>query len=256
MAKIIYDSTHTGQQVDRAVDIALNIGMGNVVYYTVDGARTFSITNKLTNCTTSNGRTSATLNAAYSATITAKAGYTMSSVKVTMGGTDITSSAYSAGAISISKVTGDVVITATAAADAQAGLFDNAEWFNGLWSLNTSDNTATPSASASYLGCYFLGVPDGSYTIAPKTIAGYNVAFRPYVCRSKDGTTAVGCTKGSAYGQISGAAAGTVTTDTIKALDSSAPYFAIIIWAKSSSGSGNLNLSSKTFDELITVTKI
>lgn len=48
--------------------------------------------------------------------LTAESGYTMGTVVVKMGGTDITSTAYTAssGAISIASVTGDVVITAVA----------------------------------------------------------------------------------------------------------------------------------------------
>ena len=76
------------------------------VYYTV--------TNTLTNCTNSNSATQAVGGGSYSATITANSGYKLSSVVVTMGGTDITSSAVSGGTITIAEVTGDIVITAVA----------------------------------------------------------------------------------------------------------------------------------------------
>ena len=84
------------------------IGYAATVYH--------SITNTLTNVTTSNDAVAAEDGTAYSATITAADGYTMSSVTVTMGGTDITTTAYNAdtGVISIAAVTGDVVITAKA----------------------------------------------------------------------------------------------------------------------------------------------
>lgn len=84
------------------------IGYAATVYY--------SITNTLTNVTTSNDAVAAEDGTAYSATITAADGYTMSSVTVAMGGTDITSTAYNSdtGVISIAAVTGDVVITAKA----------------------------------------------------------------------------------------------------------------------------------------------
>lgn len=74
----------------------------------------FSVTNNLTNCTNSNSATAVTENDSYSATLTADSGYALRNVTVTMGGTDITSSAYSNGSISIATVTGNVVITATA----------------------------------------------------------------------------------------------------------------------------------------------
>lgn len=54
--------------------------------------------------------------ALYTATLTAESGYTMGTVVVKMGGTDITATAYNAdtGVISIAAVTGDVVISANA----------------------------------------------------------------------------------------------------------------------------------------------
>ena len=84
------------------------IGYAATVYH--------SITNTLTNATTSNDAVAAEDGTAYSATITAADGYTMSSVTVKMGGTDITSTAYNSdtGVVSIAAVTGDVVITAKA----------------------------------------------------------------------------------------------------------------------------------------------
>lgn len=89
-------------------DIDRTIGYAATVYY--------SITNTLTNVTTSNDAVAAEDGTAYSATITAADGYTMSSVTVKMGGTDITSTAYNSdtGVVSIAAVTGDVVITAKA----------------------------------------------------------------------------------------------------------------------------------------------
>ena len=84
------------------------IGYAATVYH--------SITNTLTNVTTSNDAVAAEDGTAYSATITAADGYTMSSVTIAMGGTDITSTAYNSdtGVVSIAAVTGDVVITAKA----------------------------------------------------------------------------------------------------------------------------------------------
>lgn len=227
--------------------------IGKTLYYSLDSKSTFSITNKLTNCSTNSSKKSVNYGEPYSATITVKAGYTLDSISVKMGDRDVTSSVYSEGKITITRVTDDVVITAVATSDSDAGLFDNASWFNGFWSINTSNNTATPSSTKSYLGTYFFGVPTKNYTISPKTINGYNVAFRFYLCHSVNGTTANEVTKSNAYGNISGAAATSVNTDTIKALDSSASYLAITIWAKATSGSGNLDLSNETFEDLLTI---
>ena len=75
---------------------------------------TYTITNNLTNCTNSNNAVSIEENASYSATLTANDGYTLDTPTITMGGTDVTSTVYSDGAITISAVTGNIVITATA----------------------------------------------------------------------------------------------------------------------------------------------
>ena len=75
---------------------------------------TYTVTNNLTHVTNSYNSATATENQAYNATLTADSGYTIDSVTVTMGGNDITSTAYSNGTISISNVTGNIVITASA----------------------------------------------------------------------------------------------------------------------------------------------
>lgn len=74
------------------------------------------ITAQLTNAALDNDTVSVEDGAAYSAVLTANSGYELQTVTVTMGGSDITASAFNSttGAISIASVTGDVVITATA----------------------------------------------------------------------------------------------------------------------------------------------
>ena len=75
-----------------------------------------TITKNLTGCTISNNASQVDYGEAYTATIAAESGKTITSVVVKMGGVDITSTAYTAGngAINISKVTGAVTITAVA----------------------------------------------------------------------------------------------------------------------------------------------
>lgn len=78
----------------------------------------YTIMNMLTNCSSNNPATSVEEDQSYSATITASSGYTLTgaAVSVTMGGTDITSTAYNAGVISVASVTGALGITVTAVA--------------------------------------------------------------------------------------------------------------------------------------------
>lgn len=73
----------------------------------------YTITNNLSHATNSNSITSIEENSSYSATISANSNYKIKTVKVTMGGTDITNSVYSGGRISIPNVTGNIVITVT-----------------------------------------------------------------------------------------------------------------------------------------------
>lgn len=75
-----------------------------------------TITKNLTGCTISNNASQVDYGEAYTATIAAESGKTITSVVVKMGGVDITATAYTAGsgAINIAKVTGAVTITAVA----------------------------------------------------------------------------------------------------------------------------------------------
>lgn len=80
---------------------------------TINTSDSYSVTNVLSNCSNSNNATSVKKNVSYSATITPATNYAVKTITVTMGGTDITSSAVSGNTISISSVTGDIVISVT-----------------------------------------------------------------------------------------------------------------------------------------------
>lgn len=84
------------------------VNIGNLV---LDTNVYYSITKNLTNCTINNSATQVVEGEPYSATITANDGYELSSVEVTMGGSPVT---VTGGTISITEVTGDIVITAMA----------------------------------------------------------------------------------------------------------------------------------------------
>lgn len=99
--KVVYSYCY-GAGIDRVVNC------GQTIYH--------SITNNLTNITTSNSAASVEDGSSYSAILTVQSGYSFSEATVTMGGTDITSTAWHAATkeVSIPKVTGNVVITAIA----------------------------------------------------------------------------------------------------------------------------------------------
>lgn len=79
------------------------------------------VANTLVNCSTSNNSASVTRGGAYSATITPSSGCSLyeADIVITMGGVDITNTAYSNGTISIASVTGDLSITVTCYATIQ-----------------------------------------------------------------------------------------------------------------------------------------
>lgn len=103
-AKIIY-CTRFGAGYDRVIPYG-----GTIL-------TTYTVTRNLNNCSSSNSSAQVTMGNAYYTVISANSGYTLDVVTVTMGGTDITSSVYSNGVINIPSVTGNIVITADAAAD-------------------------------------------------------------------------------------------------------------------------------------------
>jgi hypothetical protein len=79
----------------------------------------YNIKNNLTNVTNNNTSNSIEENTSYTANLTVNTGYELESVIITMGGVDITNTAYTNGVINIVEVTGDIVITATAKAATQ-----------------------------------------------------------------------------------------------------------------------------------------
>lgn len=99
------------------------VDIGTLVLGTV--TTYYSVAYNLTHCTSSNSDSTVSAGASFTANITAASGYTVSSVTVTMGGTDITSTAVSGGNINIPSVTGDIVITATAVADEPVVVYTN-----------------------------------------------------------------------------------------------------------------------------------
>lgn len=112
---------------------------------------TYSILNTLTNVTSSNAAVSATGGNPYFATLTPADGHTIDSVVVTMGGVDISATAVNGAEISISSVTGDIVIIATAAEN-QAQPVEMSPWYMyGGATLYADDGSTEPIATKSEL---------------------------------------------------------------------------------------------------------
>lgn len=146
-----------------------------------------SITNNLPNANTSNSATSIIVGASYSATLTADEGYIIDSVAVSMGGLDITSTAYKGnGKINIEVVSGDISITAVT-----TFVIDLTYEIGSISSTNGENTTATNrvrTASIPYTGGN-INLPE--YAIA---IRSYN-ENKTFVEASND-TNAEGVTIG------------------------------------------------------------
>ena len=151
------------------------------------GAKIYrTITNTLTHVTNSNAATSIENETAYSATLSADTGYTLGTVTVTMGGTDITSTAYSDGNISIASVTGDIVITAVAtkivsytnqvpiSTDADGNVYNGTGYKDGYRINSSGAEAALRSATATG----FIPFTKGQ-TIR---IGGEGITFDKYGC--------------------------------------------------------------------------
>lgn len=167
----------------------------------------YTVTNNLTNVSNSNNASTANENSSYSATITANTGYTLDSVTVTMGGTDITNTAYSNGTISIASVTGNIVITASATQSSQevhatvislspstvsfstAG--DTSTITATLTPVNTTDTVTSWVSSdtnvATVANGVITSVADGSATITATTSNGLTATVSVTVSISQGG---------------------------------------------------------------------
>ena len=99
--------TEDGYSTEEAAEAVLQAKLGYVPPTMHD------VTQTLTNVTSSFIGNTIADGAALNATLTANIGYTLDTVTVKMGGTDITSTVVTGGTVAIPAVTGDVVITAT-----------------------------------------------------------------------------------------------------------------------------------------------
>lgn len=132
-------------------------------------AGTYTVTNTLTGCTSSNSATYATEGASYSATISASSGYTLTgaTVSITMGGVDITSTAYSNGTISIASVTGALAITVTAVAVTLSSISAVYTQSGTVYDTDTLDSLKSDLVvTAAYSDSTTETVPAADYTLS------------------------------------------------------------------------------------------
>lgn len=201
----IINSFCYGAGVDRV------ISYGSKIYH--------SINNTLSHVVTDNEATSIEDGAAYTATLTADTGYTLGTVTITMGGTDITSTAYSNGNISIASVTGDIVITAVAtkivsytnqvliSTDADGNVYNGTGYKDGYRISSSGAEAALRSATATG----FIPFTKGQ-TIR---IGGEGITYDKYGCLLMfyDLSKTVIANAGIGYDKVGNTTYGTWTTE-------------------------------------------
>lgn len=135
----------------------------------------YNVTYNLTDVTSSNTAASVVEGEAYSATLSVPKDYAISSVTVTMGGTNITSTAYSNGKITIAEVTGDIVITATAV-DAYVPHWDIADRTAVTDMYKTSSAAKSFSRNNYYYGASRAGNMDYRW-VTDCSVSGNDITF-------------------------------------------------------------------------------
>ena len=159
--------TLSGEIAEGVNIITVSYG-GLTATFTVTGVAetvTYTVTNNLTNVTNSNTQTELT-EGFYSATLNVVDGYSLESVVITMGGVDITESVYTAetGSILITEVTGDIVITATAAALAYVAMA-SADISTDSVKLYTDDATTALATKYYQKGRYSLNATESDAVV-------------------------------------------------------------------------------------------
>ena len=163
---------------------------------------TYTITNTLSNCASSNGAGSIGINESYTATITANSGYTLDGavVTVSMGGTDITATAYNGGVISIPAVSGNVVIAVSAKQEEAQNLFDPNDTDVVLRGRINSSGAAVAYADGQLVTGYIPASPGDTFVIESdkslKTnsytgMAAYYQSDKSYIAQNGNANTQV-----------------------------------------------------------------
>lgn len=134
-------------------------GYDRILSYGTADVTSYSVTNNLSNASTSNGAATVMGGSSYFAMITAKDGYELDTVTVKMSGVDITATAVSGSNISIPNVTGDIVITVTTTVVED---FEYGEFTNMVLTAEEKNSTATYNGVGYKNDTYPTEANDGS----------------------------------------------------------------------------------------------
>ena len=168
------DTSATFYCIDLDEQTIYAYGYGAVIDRTIiyKVAKKYSVTYNLTDVTSSNNATEAVEGSSFTATLTAKSGYVLDSVTVTMGGQVVT---VTNGAINIPSVTGNIVITAKAK-DAYVPHWDIGDRTAVTDMYKTAAATKAFDRTKYYYGAARSGMVDYRY-ITSCTVSGNDVTF-------------------------------------------------------------------------------
>lgn len=181
-------------------------GYDRIISYGDAEVTTCSVTNSLSNAVTSNGAATVLAGSAYHATITAKDGYKISSVVVTMGGVDITSGSYADGEITIAEVTGDIVINvltvsavvydvtnlvATSQEQASTAVYNGVGYKDGAYASESGDGTDASCVATGWIP-YTWKPENVIYVRGAKVTTASHVRFFGYRTKTTLDTGAYG----------------------------------------------------------------
>lgn len=178
-------------------------------------ATTYTISNVLTNVVNSNTSTVISGGESYAATLSCGPDYEITTVTITMGGNDVTGTAYAGGTISIPNVTGNIVITAVATqqqatlvsisavfTQGQAVIYDT-DTLDSLKqylvvTANWDDSTTSTVASSDYTLSGTLSVGTSTITVS---YSGKTTSFTVTVSQPSQGDIFGTFTNGYAMGK-------------------------------------------------------
>ena len=162
IVSVAQDGTVMALQDGRATVTASCGGKTDSCSVTAVQMNYYSVTNNLTNVTNSNSASSVLEGESYSATLSVTPEYNLTDVQITMGGSNITSSAYNneTHEIYISSVSGNITITASAT---------KIVYYSVMWQLSNASVSGGDQPST------VLGGSTFNYTIQTNSDANYEI---------------------------------------------------------------------------------
>lgn len=194
-------------------NISISSVTGNILIKAnaISTTMTYTITNNLTNVTSDNNVKELVSGSSYTATLTPITDeYTLSTVTVTMGGADITSSAYSDGVITIPSVIGNIIITATAVSNTVGTITYTIT--NNLTNCTNSNSNTSIDENSSYNAT--LTANDG-YSIDTVTVTMGGNDITSTVYNSSNNSVAISSVTGNVVITANATSTGSSSQETI-----------------------------------------